>query len=145
MAGGGRLVVEYLDAFAAGDFETVRRLVTDDFSFAGPIVQAHGREEFLAASAQLVPLMRGYRMLMQWDEGDDVCSVYEFSLQTPAATGSVVMAEWNTVRDGQLASSRLIFDTAAFLALMPQTREHSSSGPLPAQRLMSRLDRLRAQ
>jgi hypothetical protein len=29
------------------------------------------------------------------------------------------MAEWNTVRDGKLASARLIFDTAAMAALMP--------------------------
>jgi hypothetical protein len=29
------------------------------------------------------------------------------------------MAEWNSVRDGKLASGRLIFDTAAMAALMP--------------------------
>ena len=39
--------------------------------------------------------MRGYRLLRQWEEGEEVCSVYEFHLESPAATGSVVMAEWN--------------------------------------------------
>jgi hypothetical protein len=29
------------------------------------------------------------------------------------------MAEWNSFRDGKLASARLIFDTAAMAALMP--------------------------
>jgi hypothetical protein len=29
------------------------------------------------------------------------------------------MAEWNTFRDGQLASARLIFDTAAMAAVLP--------------------------
>jgi hypothetical protein len=29
------------------------------------------------------------------------------------------MAEWNSFRDGKLASGRLIFDTAAMAALMP--------------------------
>ena len=29
------------------------------------------------------------------------------------------MAEWNTVRDGKLASARLVLDTAALAALMP--------------------------
>lgn len=121
MADIGRVVVDYLDAFASGDFEAARRLVTDDFSFAGPMVQVQGKEDFFAASAQLVPIVRGYRMLRQWEEGEEVCSVYEFNMETPAATGSVLMAEWNRVRDGQVASSRLIFDTAAFQALMPQT------------------------
>jgi hypothetical protein len=29
------------------------------------------------------------------------------------------MAEWSVIRDGKLVSSRLLFDTAAFAALMP--------------------------
>ena len=35
-----------------------------------------------------------------------MCSIYELQL------------EWNEVRDGLVVSSRLVFDTAAFLALM---------------------------
>lgn len=119
MAGAGRVVSEYLDAFASGDFEGARQLVADDFSFAGPMVQVEGSEGFFAASAPLVPIVRGFRMLRQWEEGDEVCSIYELRMESPAGAGSVVMAEWNRLRDGRVASSRLIFDTAAFLALIP--------------------------
>jgi hypothetical protein len=58
-------------------------------------------------------------MIKQWVEGDEVCSLYDFKVQTPAGAGSITMAEWATVRDGKLASARLIFDTAAMAALMP--------------------------
>ena len=58
-------------------------------------------------------------MVRQWSEGDEVCSVYEFKVETPAGAGSITMAEWATVRDGKLASARVIFDTAALAALMP--------------------------
>jgi hypothetical protein len=52
---------------------------------------------------------------------DGVCSIYDFDVETPAGSGSVVMAEWNVVRDGRIASARLVFDTAAFAALMPSS------------------------
>jgi hypothetical protein len=45
--------------------------------------------------------------------------IYDFEIETPAGAGSVLMAEWAVIRDGKVASSRLIFDTAAFMALMP--------------------------
>ena len=61
-----------------------------------------------------------YRMLRQWEDGDEVCSVYEFNIKSPIARGSVLMCEWTTVRDGKLAASRLVFDSAAFGALIPQ-------------------------
>ena len=38
----------------------------------------------------------------------------------PAGAGAIPMAEWSVIRDGKLVSSRLLFDTAAMAALMPQ-------------------------
>lgn len=116
-----QVVSDYLTAFTSGDIEGARALVADDFSFEGPMLQADGKEAFFAGAAGLAPIVRGYRMLRQWEEGDDVCSMYEFKVETPAGAGSVLMSEWNTVHDGQLTSGRLVFDTAAFQALMPQT------------------------
>ncbi len=48
-------------------------------------------------------------------------SIYEFEVGPPATPGSVLMMEWNTLRDGKVASGRLVFDTAQFAALMPQS------------------------
>ncbi len=112
---------DYLSAFTSGDMDTARSLIADDFSFAGPMLQVTGKEEFFAGASQLLPIMRGYRMLRQWEDGDEVCSIYEFKVETPAAAGAIVMTEWCKVREGQLASSRLVFDTAAFNELMPKT------------------------
>ncbi len=110
---------DYLSAFTSGDMDTARSLIADDFSFAGPMLQVTGKEEFFAGASQLLPIMQGYRMLRQWEDGDEVCSIYEFKIETPAAAGAIVMTEWCKVREGRLASSRLVFDTAAFNKLMP--------------------------
>jgi len=37
-------------------------------------------------------------------DGDEVCSIYDFKIETPAGSGSIQMAEWSVVHDGKLAS-----------------------------------------
>ena len=120
MSTAAETVNEYLDAFTSGNLEQARELVAEDFSFTGPMLQAEGRDAFFEGAEALAPIVRGYRMLRQWVDGDDVSSVYEFNVETPAGSGTVVMSEWNRVENGQLQSARLVFDTAAFNALMPQ-------------------------
>jgi ketosteroid isomerase-like protein len=121
MASAAQVVNEYLAAFWSGDFDKARSLVADDFSFRGPLAQADNKETFFASAAPLAPIVRGYRLVRQWEEGDEVCTVYECKLETPVGTGSVPISEWNTVRSGRVAAARLMFDTAAFRALMPSS------------------------
>lgn len=82
-------------------------------------MQADGREAFFSSAEGLRSIVRGHRLLHRWVDGDEVCSLYEVHLQTPAETGSVTMSEWHTVHDGLLVAGRVVFDTAAFRALMP--------------------------
>ena len=109
----------YLERFTSGDVDGAAELLDDSFDFHGPMVQTSGKAEFLASTAGLVPITRGYEMHRVWADGDEVCAVYDFKIETPAGSGSIPMAEWSVIRDGRLVSSRLIFDTAAFAALMP--------------------------
>jgi ketosteroid isomerase-like protein len=109
----------YLDRFTSGDMDGAAELLTDDFSFHGPMLQSQGKAAFVEGASGLRPIVRGNAMVRQWVEGDEVCSMYEFKLETPAGAGSTTMAEWATVRDGKVAASRVVFDTAAMAALMP--------------------------
>lgn len=82
-------------------------------------MEATSKDSYFASAAGLAPIVRGHRLLRQWEDGEDVCSIYEVNLETPAGMGAVLMSEWHTARQGKLASSRLILDTAPFRALMP--------------------------
>lgn len=113
------VVNEYLDAFTGGDLETAFALVADDFVFEGPMLESRGKPAFVEGASGLAPIVRGHTVLRQFADGDEVCSVYDFHVETPAGAGSVTMTEWNHVRDGKLTSARVVFDTAAFAALMP--------------------------
>ena len=109
----------YLDRFTSGDVDGAAALLADDFSFRGPMMKTEGKVAFLEAASGLVPITRGYAMHDQWVDGDEVCSVYDFHVETPVRAGSVKMVEWATVRDGVVVSSRLMFDPAEFQAFMP--------------------------
>ncbi len=114
------VVAEYLTAFYRGDLDRVGQVLAQGFAFEGPFLRVEGRDGFLAGAEGLRSIVRGHRLLHQWDDGTDVSSVYEVDLETPGGRGSVLMSEWHTVRDGQLVSGRVVFDTAAFRALVPQ-------------------------
>ena len=116
---GAEVFKAYLERFTSGDADGAAELLTDDFTFVGPILQAKNKADFLAGSAGLGPMVRGCHMHRQWVDGDEVCSIYDFKVETPIGTGSIPMAEWSVVRNGKLVSSRLLFDTAAMTALMP--------------------------
>jgi predicted SnoaL-like aldol condensation-catalyzing enzyme len=112
---------QYLDRFTSGDVDGAAELLDDSFTFHGPMVQADTKADFLAGTQGLLPIVQGYQMRRMFTDGDEVCAIYDFNVATPAGTGSIAMAEWAVVRDGKLVSSRLLFDTAAFAALMPQS------------------------
>src|SRR6266487_3362316 len=96
----------YLQRFTSGDTAGAAELLTDDFRFHGPMLQSQGKAAFLEGSAPLGPIMRGAEIHRQWEDGDELCSFYDFKIETPAGAGSIPMAEWNSFRDGKLASAR---------------------------------------
>ncbi len=110
---------DYLTAFYTGDFGRARDLVAETFAFRGPFLQVEGRDAFFDGAQGLKNIVRGHRTVRQWSDGEDVCTVYEVELQTPAGQGTVLMSEWHTVREGRLTAGQVVFDTARFRALLP--------------------------
>jgi hypothetical protein len=120
-----QVVDGYLGAFYRGDFVGAREQVADGFSFEGPFLQVEGADTFFAGAEGLRRIVRGHRTVRQWQQGDDVSTLYEVEIETPAAAGSVLMSEWDTVRGGKLVSASVVFDTAAFRKLVPPAGDAS--------------------
>jgi hypothetical protein len=118
---GRALVNRYLDAFYLGNFDSVRPVLADEFSFRGPLIEVTGLDAFLTTADGLRRLCKGHRLLRQWEEGREVSSIYEVRIETPVGAGVVTMSEWHVARAGQLVSGIVLFDTAAFRALVPTT------------------------
>jgi len=114
------IFTSFLEAFTSGEIGTALNMITDDFTFSGPILQAEGKDAFAEGAQMAAAVATGFTMHRQVEQGDNVVSMYDFELGAPASVGKVTMTEWNTIRDGKIASSRVFFDTAEFNALMPQ-------------------------
>ena len=113
-------VETFLTRFTSGDTDGAAELLDDSFAFHGPMVQTGDKASFLEETAPLVQILKGYDMHRLWADGDEVCAIYDLYVATPAGSGSVTVAEWSVVRGDRIVSQRIVFDTAAFAALMPQ-------------------------
>lgn len=78
------IVNQYLDAFYSGDFDRAKPLVANDFHFQGPFVEATDKETFFKSAIPLAQIARGHLLLRQWAESDEVCSIFDVKLETPA-------------------------------------------------------------
>ena len=79
----------YLQRFTSGGTAGAAELLTDDFRFHGPMLQSQGKAAFLESSAPLGLIMRGAEIHRQWEDGGELCSFYDFKIETPAGAGFV--------------------------------------------------------
>jgi ketosteroid isomerase-like protein len=109
------VVNRFYDATDRRRADELPALVAEDVSFAGPLMQAAGAREYVAMNEQLLGFHAGTRMLRQFEEGSDVCSLYEMHMRTPSGGSlTLLVADWITVRDGRIAEQRLYFDPREF-------------------------------
>lgn len=108
------LVNAYLTAYTSGDVDRATSLVSEDFSFQGPMQATAGRNALREIVAHVAASVRGHQVLRQWQDGDEVCTIYRLRVDTGSQATSVLVSEWNTVRGGEVASSLMIFDTGPF-------------------------------
>ena len=97
------------------DADGVGRLVADDIRFVGPLMATTGAEAYVEINRQLLPSHLAMRMKGQFENGDQVCSIYEMDLRTPdGGSLTVEMADWITVTDGKISSQRIYYDPRKF-------------------------------
>ncbi len=111
-------VKAYLYAWMREDGKWVPDYVTDDIEYVGPLATWKGIEAFTTGAQQLGQIISEMDIQMQWEEGDDVCTIMDLEVKTPKGPVTLKIAEWNKVRDGKVCRSRIICDpreaTSAF-------------------------------
>lgn len=105
---------EYLSAYASGDVDRAASLVGEDFAFQGPMQATAGKSAFKKIVAHVAANVRGHRVLRQWQDGDDVCTIYQLNVETDGEVTTMLVSEWNSVRGGHVTSSLMVFDTGPF-------------------------------
>lgn len=94
-------------------------LVADDVKFIGPVDQAEGKASFMKLNADFFPLVRGMRMLQQFENGNEVCSIYEMDVQPPNSdVMTLKVSDWTTVRDGKVAEVKIYYDPREYVTAL---------------------------
>lgn len=108
----------FFAAFYSGDVDAARETITEDFTLAGPFASARSADELFHLGQGLLRIVRGHHVLRWVVDGDNVAALYEIMLQGPAGVSPLTTAGWFTVVEGRVSSGRLIYDSAAFDAIV---------------------------
>jgi SnoaL-like domain len=108
----------FFTAFYSGDDQGTRDAVTEDFTMLGPFATVHNADELLELSAGLMKIARGHRILQCVTVGNQVAALYEIQVQGPRGQGPLAIGGWFTVAGDRLSSGRVIYDSAAFAAIV---------------------------
>lgn len=116
------IVNRYLEAFTSGDRERTLALVGDRFTWSGPAqVHVPNRDLFSRVLDHASGGAHGHNLLRQWQDGAEVCSIYEWQVDGPQGPLMVLVSEWDTISDGRVTAARLIFDLKPFQASRPRS------------------------
>jgi SnoaL-like domain len=111
-------VDRFLTAFYAGDIDAARETITPDFTLDGPFASANSADELFRLAEGVLRIVRGHKVLRHVVEDGTVAVLYDLMLQGPAGQGALTVSGWFTTVDGHVSSGRLIYDSAAFDAIV---------------------------
>src|SRR6266436_5492333 len=91
--------------------------LADDFRFIGPVDQTTGIEAFMKLNESFFPLVTGMRMLKQFENGNEVCSIYEMDLKSLSGTSLTLnVADWVVVEAAKMVEEHLYYDAREYAA-----------------------------
>ena len=102
-----RAATTYFDAWKVDDFDTMQSLVDDDVTFAGPLAQLEGVEDYMEGIKGMSQIKSDIVIQKTFVDGPDVLTWFE--LHTLGAS-PVPVANWLHVEDGKITSLRVAFD-----------------------------------
>ncbi len=108
------IVEQYLEAFGKSEFDSVRELLHDDFSFRGPMESHESADSFVGSiRSHMQGFVKRITLSHIFEDGDNVAVFYDMVTNTPA--GTLGMAELYRIRQSKIASITLIFDPRPLL------------------------------
>ncbi len=103
------IATAYLDAWTAGDFDSVARLLADDFAFDGPIAHYRSADEFLAGSRAFVESIEPrWRKVSAFGHDREALLLYDLF---PKSGREMRVADRFTVAAGRIRTEQIVFDT----------------------------------
>lgn len=106
------VVVLFIAALNDENFALAREQVHEDMTFHGVLGTRNGAEAYFE---DMKRMRLKYNILKTFAEGDDVCLLYDIDM----GGKKVYSCGWYQVRDGKIASFRVVFDPRPVLEGKP--------------------------
>lgn len=106
------IVHEYYQAIEVKDFEKVRSLIDDQYTFKGPFMQFNGADECIEQMKEC-SFEAQHEVVRTITDGKQVVLIFDWTCSKPFQ-GTFRMCEYLQVENGRILSAELIFDTANF-------------------------------
>jgi len=103
----------YFTAWQTRDEDTLREILAEDVTFAGPLGEAAGREDCIAGLIGMLGIVTNIDVTLRVADGNDV--ITWFDLHTTVAPPTPT-ANWSHIEDGRISRIRVTFDPRAILA-----------------------------
>jgi len=107
-------VLAFQRAMGNKEFAAARKLLHDNLEFRGPIDTFHKADDFLHALQKLSAIVEGVDILKVFEDGNDVGLFYDLKTKP---VGTSFVAEWYKLKDGKIASVRVVFDARPFAVM----------------------------
>ncbi len=106
------IVHEYYRAFEEKDFEKMRSLLADQYTFKGPMMQCNSADECIEQMKECSFEAR-HEVVRTITDGKQVVLIFDWTCSKPFQ-GTFRMCEYLQVENGRIFSAELFFDTAKF-------------------------------
>jgi hypothetical protein len=110
-------VRKYHDSWTQRDMDTARSCLADDLDFQGPIDAFSTADAFIATLGGFAAMLSRVDLLQEFYADDAAALLYDCVTNSPA--GTIRTAEFFSLRDGKIATIRLVFDATALRQVMP--------------------------
>ena len=95
---------------------TARSCLVDDLDFQGPIDVFSSADEFIATLSGFAAMLSRVDLLQEF-YGDEAAALL-YDCVTESSAGTIRTAEFFWLRDGKIATIRLVFDATALRQVM---------------------------
>ena len=90
-------------------------LLAGNMKFSGPLIESKGAKNYIEMIEPFLKSHKSWKMLRQFEDGSDVCSIYQLNLSTPEGKSfSVVIADWITTNNGKITEQKIYYDPREF-------------------------------
>jgi len=94
----------------------VEDLLDENMTFSGPLLQVTGAKKYVEMVGQFIKFHKKWAMFKQFDNGSDVCSIYEVELGKPGGGSfSVMIADWISISNDKIVSQKIYYDPREFV------------------------------